>query len=221
MRQALIREMLQWLGLKNVKLKDNHAIIKGYYAEYSLHLGSGNIHRLPGGSLAIIPVHAQHRGRIFLPFADDDPKTAEVVSKVLLLARDEEIMDPMILDQLGASADLRLAKSLEMPAPAPASSGAAGKAGTGKSKASGATLSSAVGSPLPSVTTGRRRFEFSDGKSNKFWEIEINGSQVTTTWGRIGSTGQTKTKDYSTGDKAQAEYDKLVSEKTTKGYVEA
>jgi hypothetical protein len=34
-----------------------------------------------------------------LPFADDDPKTAEV-AKVLLLARDDEIRDPTILEQL-------------------------------------------------------------------------------------------------------------------------
>ena len=46
------------------------------------------MHRRPGGSLCIVPVNAQHRGRLFLPFADDDPRTAEVVSKVLLLARD-------------------------------------------------------------------------------------------------------------------------------------
>ena len=35
-----------------------------------------------------------------LPFADDDPKTAEIMSKVLLLARDREIKDPQILEQL-------------------------------------------------------------------------------------------------------------------------
>jgi hypothetical protein len=45
-------------------------------------------------------VDEQHRGRIFLPFADDDPKTAEVVSKVLLLARDKQIKDPTILEQI-------------------------------------------------------------------------------------------------------------------------
>ena len=50
--------------------------------------------------MLIVPVHAQHRGRIFLPFADDDPKTAEVLSKVLLLARDREIQDPNILQQI-------------------------------------------------------------------------------------------------------------------------
>jgi hypothetical protein len=46
----------------------------------------------------IEPVHSQHRGRLFLPFADDDPRTAEVLSKVLLLARDREIRDPSILE---------------------------------------------------------------------------------------------------------------------------
>ena len=34
---------------------------------------------------------------MFLPFADDDPRTAEVLSKVLLLARDKQIRDPNIL----------------------------------------------------------------------------------------------------------------------------
>ena len=51
-------------------------------------------------SVCIVPVHAQHRGRLFLPFADDDPRTAEVLSKVILLARDDEIQDPSILEQL-------------------------------------------------------------------------------------------------------------------------
>ena len=43
---------------------------------------------------------AQHRGRIFLPFADDDPRTAEIVAKAVLLARDDKITDPTILRQL-------------------------------------------------------------------------------------------------------------------------
>ena len=65
-----------------------------------MHLGSAGVHQLPGGAVCIVPVHAQHRGRVFLPFADDDPKTAEIVAKVLLLARDREIRDPTILEQL-------------------------------------------------------------------------------------------------------------------------
>lgn len=45
-------------------------------------------------------MHAQHRGRLFLPFAYEDPKTAEVLSKILLLVRDTEIKDPTILEQI-------------------------------------------------------------------------------------------------------------------------
>jgi hypothetical protein len=31
---------------------------------------------------------------------DDDPKTAEIMSKVLLLAKDKEIQDPTILEKI-------------------------------------------------------------------------------------------------------------------------
>jgi Family of unknown function (DUF5724)/Domain of unknown function (DUF4132) len=101
-RSALVREVCSALALANVRVQSSHAVVVGTLGEYSVHLGSGVVHRLPGGSLCIVPVHAQHRGRIFLPFADDDPKTAEIVSKVLLLARDAEIKDPLILEQFYA-----------------------------------------------------------------------------------------------------------------------
>ena len=100
MRSALLEETLGLLDLDNVRLDASWALIDGRLGEYSVHLGSAVVHRRPGGSVCIVPVHGQHRGRLFLPFADDDPKTAEVVSKVLLLARDHEIQDPTILEQL-------------------------------------------------------------------------------------------------------------------------
>jgi hypothetical protein len=100
MRASLLRETCQLLDLDNVRLKEPHALVDGQLGHYSVHLGSAVVHKLPGGALCIVPVHAQHRGRLFLPFADDDPKTAEVISKVLLLARDGEILDPGILEQL-------------------------------------------------------------------------------------------------------------------------
>jgi hypothetical protein len=100
MRANLLRETCQLLNLKNVKIKDSRVLIQGELSEYSVHLGSGIVHRMPGGSICLVPVHSQHRGRLFLPFADDDPRTAEVVSKTLMLARDDEITDPIILEQL-------------------------------------------------------------------------------------------------------------------------
>jgi hypothetical protein len=53
------------------------------------------------GAVNILAVPGQHRGRVFLPFADDDPRTAEVMSKILLLAEDGTIKDPAILAQIG------------------------------------------------------------------------------------------------------------------------
>jgi hypothetical protein len=102
MRAALLRETCVLLKLDNVRVQPPHVLVGGELSDYSVHLGSGVTHRQPGGALCLVPVHAQHRGRLFLPFADDDPKTAEVLSKVILLARDAEIQDPNILDQLRA-----------------------------------------------------------------------------------------------------------------------
>jgi hypothetical protein len=100
MRAALIREACSLLRIDNVRFQSSHALIDGELGVYTLHLGSAVVHRQPGGHLCIVPVHSQHRGRLFLPFADDDPKTAEVLSKVLLLAKDKEIKDPTILEQI-------------------------------------------------------------------------------------------------------------------------
>ena len=100
MRTALLRETCHLLKLNNIRLQEPYALIEGQLGSYTLHLGSATVHRQPGGSLCIIPVHSQHRGRLFLPFADSDPKTAEVMSKALLLAQDHKIQDPTILEQL-------------------------------------------------------------------------------------------------------------------------
>ncbi|MDI1483885.1 DUF4132 domain-containing protein [Polyangium sp. y55x31] len=65
-----------------------------------------------------------------------------------------------------------------------------------------------------------RRFEFVEGSSKKFWQIERDGSQLSIQWGKIGTAGQSQVKDFPSEQKAQAEHDKLVAEKTKKGYVE-
>ena len=100
MRATLVRETCALLKIGNAEIKNNSVLIKGDLAEYTVHLGSGIVHKIPGEMLLIVAVHAQHRGRLFLPFADDDPRTAEIMSKVLLLARDKEIKDPSIIAQI-------------------------------------------------------------------------------------------------------------------------
>jgi len=62
------------------------------------------------------------------------------------------------------------------------------------------------------------RYEFSEGSSNKFWQIELDGTSFTTTYGRIGTDGQTTMKEYDSEEKAEKEYKKLIAEKVKKGY---
>ncbi|ATB30739.1 WGR and DUF4132 domain-containing protein [Melittangium boletus] len=66
-----------------------------------------------------------------------------------------------------------------------------------------------------------RRFEFTDGSSQKFWEIDLQGTGFTVRWGRIGTDGQTQQKSFPSDAKAQTEHDKLIAEKQKKGYTEA
>jgi predicted DNA-binding WGR domain protein len=67
-----------------------------------------------------------------------------------------------------------------------------------------------------------RRFELVDASSSKFWEIEVDGLglAVTVRFGRIGTQGQAKTKTFGSDAEARKEHDKLVREKTGKGYLE-
>ena len=63
------------------------------------------------------------------------------------------------------------------------------------------------------------RYEFVEGNSSKFWEIELSGTTFTVKWGRIGTGGQTQVKKFASADKARAEHDKLVAGKVKKGYL--
>jgi DNA ligase-1 len=69
-------------------------------------------------------------------------------------------------------------------------------------------------------TTGTRYFEFVDGKSNRFWEVAVAGREIATRWGRLGTDGQTTTKSFADEAAARAAADRLIAEKTGKGYVE-
>jgi len=63
-----------------------------------------------------------------------------------------------------------------------------------------------------------RRYEFVEGTSKKFWEIELEGESFTARWGRIGTDGQQKVQDFDSPAEARKAHDKLCAEKEKKGY---
>lgn len=100
MRKVIFGFNVKLFKLDNVRFEGSHAFIDGSYGKYSIHLGSGVIHQLGGHQINVLPVHSQSRGKIFLPFVDDDPKTAEIMSKIILFAQDQKIKDPYIMEQI-------------------------------------------------------------------------------------------------------------------------
>ena len=78
----------------------------------------------------------------------------------------------------------------------------------------------AAAKPAGAVEAGFRRFEFSEGSSNKFWEVKVEGEQQIIRFGKIGTAGQAKEKDFDSGSEAKADTKKLIAEKTGKGYAE-
>lgn len=99
-RVALVSALLPSLGLKNVRVEGHHAIIQGKRASYRLHLGTAVIHVMPAGYLCIVPADKASQKSVALPFVDDDQRTSEVLSKLLLLSADDKIKDPSILAQI-------------------------------------------------------------------------------------------------------------------------
>lgn len=100
LRAEIIRFTMQLMKLENVSIEGHFANIKGTLNNYSVHLGSGTVNQSEAGAIHILPVHSQKRGKLYLPFLDEDPKTAEILSKIVLLAEDQKLKDPTILSQI-------------------------------------------------------------------------------------------------------------------------
>lgn len=103
-RVALVSTLIPTLGLKQVSVEGHHALIRGKRATYRLHLGTAVVHIMPAGYLCIVPAAAASKKSIALPFVDEDQRTSEVLSKLLLLSADDKITDASILQQIAGQA---------------------------------------------------------------------------------------------------------------------
>ena len=78
----------------------------------------------------------------------------------------------------------------------------------------------------PAAATGgspadvARHFTCSEGDASKFWDVTVNGSELTVRFGRIGTRGQAQTKAFPSPEAARQEAEKLIRSKLGKGYLE-
>lgn len=99
-------------------------------------------------------------------------------------------------------------------------SSAAKKVAKKSAKKKAAKKKNATSKSSKKTTKGSRMFEYSDGKSNKFWEIAQSGKGFTVRYGRIGTSGQSKKKSFDSKKTSDAAAQKLIDQKTAKGYKE-
>ncbi|MCW1912801.1 WGR domain-containing protein [Luteolibacter sp. GHJ8] len=84
-----------------------------------------------------------------------------------------------------------------------------------------AVMPQGADAPVEAVAAGEgRRFEFTEGNSRKFWAVAQEGPSLVIRFGRIGTKGQAQTKTFADEARALREMNKLIAEKTGKGYVE-
>lgn len=66
----------------------------------------------------------------------------------------------------------------------------------------------------------KRRVEFSENGSHKFWEVEVKDRKVVTRWGAIDAAPATLVKSHESADAALLDAQKQLNAKIKKGYRE-
>ena len=66
----------------------------------------------------------------------------------------------------------------------------------------------------------KRRFIYQDAKSDKFWDIDFEGTTQTVVYGKTGTAGRETVKEFATAEECTKESEKLIAQKLKKGYTE-
>lgn len=101
-RKEVLNALLPRLNIRDrVHIDGRYLIVEGRLNTYKIHLGSSNILMVPGDRyLCIVPKGRSTPADIALPF-EGDQRLSVILSKVLMLADDDKITDPVIVSQLG------------------------------------------------------------------------------------------------------------------------
>jgi predicted DNA-binding WGR domain protein len=66
----------------------------------------------------------------------------------------------------------------------------------------------------------KKHLKYIDGNSDKFWQIEVSGLEYKVTYGKNGTSGVSQSKTFETIEDCLKAAEKLLAEKTKKGYSE-
>lgn len=98
-RHAVLQSMIDILRLTNVSLLKDNIKVVGVFGTYTVNIRTGLVFKEGTGCLALDTVYSTDKP-LLLDFADEDPMTADIISKAVVLSDDGKIKDPSILREL-------------------------------------------------------------------------------------------------------------------------
>lgn len=98
-RQEILKSVVAILKLDNVSFLKDNIKVEGHYGTYVINIRTGLVFKEGKGNLLLDTVYSVEKP-LLLDFIDEDPLSADIISKAVVLSADEKITDPKILFQI-------------------------------------------------------------------------------------------------------------------------
>ena len=99
MRHEVLKSIVGILALSNVSFLKDNIKVEGKWGTYVINIRTGLVFKEGKGNLALDTVYSVDKP-ILLDFVDEDPMTADIISKAVVLANDSAIRDSAILREI-------------------------------------------------------------------------------------------------------------------------
>ena len=98
-RHEILKSIISLLGLDNISFLKDNISVKGYYGTYIINVRTGLVFKEGTGNLLLDTIYSTEKP-LLLDFIDEDPMTADIVSKAIVLSNDRTVRDPVVLREL-------------------------------------------------------------------------------------------------------------------------
>ncbi|MDE6293014.1 MAG: DUF4132 domain-containing protein [Clostridiales bacterium] len=98
-RQEILKSIVAILKLNNVSFLKDNIKVQGRYGTYIINIRTGLVFKEGKGNLLLDTVYSVDKP-LLLDFIDEDPLSADIISKAVVLSADEKITDPKLLFQI-------------------------------------------------------------------------------------------------------------------------
>lgn len=98
-RHEILKSIVAILKLDNVSFLKDNIKVEGHYGTYVINIRTGLVFKEGKGNLLIDTVYSVEKP-LLLDFIDEDPLSADIISKAVVLSADGKITDPKLLFQI-------------------------------------------------------------------------------------------------------------------------